>query len=114
MKEGNFWSYFFGSGGTGSSLVSSAGTIGLGIVQNDKAKIQGDYQVKLQGLMNDASLSDAQFQLQLTRLTQEREAALAKFNDEKRTDTLMLVGVIGGLLLVATVLVVLILKKPTK
>lgn len=107
----SFITDFFGKDGAGSSLVSSAGQIGLGLVQNEGTKIQGDYQVKLKQLTNDATLSQEQFQLALTKLNAERDSALAEYNDQKRSDTLTLVAVVGGLLLIATVSVLLILKS---
>ncbi len=110
----SFVSDFFGAGGTGSSLVSSAGQIGIGLVQNEGSKIQGDYQVKLKQLTNDASLSQDQFQLSLTKLNAERDAALAEANDQKRNDTLKLVAVAGGMLLITIISVVLILKSSRK
>ncbi|GAB3568841.1 hypothetical protein GCM10027578_22170 [Spirosoma luteolum] len=107
----SFIADFFGAGGTGSSLVSSAGQIGLGLVKNDATRIQGDYQVQLAKLTNDATLTTEQFNLALNRLTKEREAALATYTDQKRNDMLTLVGIIGGLVAVVVVAVVLI-RKP--
>ncbi|MVM34991.1 hypothetical protein GO755_33495 [Spirosoma sp. HMF4905] len=110
----SFWSNLFGSGGAGSSLISSAGSIGQGLVKNEGDQIRGDYQVKLAQLTNDATLSKEQFDLSLAKLQADRDSALATYNDQKRNDTLVMVGIIGGLLLIATVSVLLILKRKAK
>lgn len=101
---------FFGSGGAGSSLLTSLGSVGTGLVSNKGEQIKGSYAVELKKLTNDASLSDAEFAVELKKLDAVRDAALANASDAKRTDTLALVGVIGGLLLVATIAVLLIVK----
>lgn len=107
----SFITDFFGSGGVGSSLVGSAGSVATGLVANKGEEIKGYYKTELQKLTNDATLSNEQFQLELAKLNQTRDAALADYNDQKRGDTLMMVGVVGGLLLIATVSVLLILKR---
>jgi len=106
----SFISDFFGVGGTGSSLLSSAGTIGIGIVQNEGAKIQSDYALQLKSLLNDASLSQDQFKLASTKLEQERQSALAKAQDQKRNDQLIAVAIVGGLVVV-TLLMMKVIKK---
>lgn len=102
---------FFGSGGAGSSLIDSGGQIGLGLVNNNGARIQGEYAVALKRLANDASLSEAQLGIEIKKLDAKRDADLALANDQKRADTLRLVAVIGGLILIVTIAVVLILKS---
>lgn len=101
---------FFSGNGAGSSLVGSLGAVGTGLVKNRGAQIQGDYAVAIQKLTNDASLTDAQFAIELKKLDATRDAAMAVANDQKRADTLALVSVVGVLLLIATVAVVLIVR----
>ena len=107
----NFFEQLFGTGGAGSSLISSGGAVATGLVKNEGDRIRGDYQVKLLELQKDANLSHDQFQLSLDKLNQDRDAALATYNDQKRSDTLKLVALIGTLLLIATVSVLLIVKR---
>lgn len=110
----NFWTNLFGTGGAGSSLINSGGAIATGLVKNEGDRIRGDYQVKLAELANDSTLSEVEFQLSLNKLTQDRDSALATFNDQKRSDTLKLVGLIGGLIIIAAVSVLLIVKRNKK
>lgn len=110
----SFISDFFGDGGTGSSLISSAGTIGIGLVKNDGAKIQSDYQLKLAELTNNAALSKDQFSLALTKLNSEREAALAEYNDQKRNDYLLALGIVGAAITIVLVVVVVVRNRTRK
>ncbi|GEM_PF-3093941 len=109
-----FWSNLLGSGGAGSSLISSAGGIGLGLVKNDAAKIQGDYQVQLAKLTNDASLSKDQFNLALNKLNADREAALAEYKDQARNDGLVALGIVGGFIALIVLTIVLVRNRRPK
>lgn len=110
----SFVTDLFKTGGAGSSLINSGGEIGTGLVKNEGDKIRGEYQVKLAELHNDATLSAAQFQVSLDKLNQDRNSALASYNDQKRGDTLKLVALIGGLFIIASVSILLIVKRNKK
>lgn len=113
-SSSSFWSNLLGSGGAGSSLISSAGTIGIGLVKNDGAKIQADYQLKLAELTNQAASDSAQFKLGLNQLNAEREAALAEYNDQKRNDYLLALGIIGAAITIVLVAVVVVRNRNRK
>lgn len=111
MEEKTFLENFLGTGGTGSNLLSGGLQIGLSAVQNKGKEIQSRYAVELQKLTNDGNLNETQFKLELAKLNQQYGMSQARADDEKRNDLLLLVGVVGGLLMVATIAIVLIVRS---
>ena len=107
----SFLEDFFGNTGTGSSLVSGGLQIGLSAVKNRGDEIRGAYQVELTKLNNDHSLSEEEFQLQLAKLSQNRDAALAQYNDQKRNDTITIVAIVGALVTIVIVTVLLVIRQ---
>lgn len=111
MKETPFLESFFGQGGTGSTLVGGGLQIGLSAVQNKGKDIQGRYALELQKLTNDGNLNESQFKIELAKLNQQFGVNQASAEDAKREDQLKLVTVVGGLLLLATLAIVLIVRS---
>ncbi len=104
----DFLTDFFGSGGTGASVVNTGGQIGLGLVGNKTKEIEGNYAVRLKELSNNATLSTQQFNVELAKLNAERDSALNEINEGKFNNVLILVGVLA---VIGAITAVLLLKK---
>ncbi|GAB3761396.1 LPXTG cell wall anchor domain-containing protein [Spirosoma pomorum] len=104
----DFISKFFGSGGTGTSLVTTGGQIGLGLVGNKTKEIEGNYAVKLAELTANANLNTQQFNIELAKLNAEKEAAMSEAGESKFNNVLSLVGVLA---MIGAITAILLLKK---
>jgi len=82
-----------------AGVLNLAGNIGLGIVGNAGERIRGQYQVKLQELLNDKSLTKAEFDERMAKLNAERDILLAQTKREARMDYLKIGAVVGVFLL---------------
>jgi hypothetical protein len=104
----DFISTFFGSTGTGTSVVNTGGQIGLGLVNNKTKEIEGNYAVKLTELGNDRSLTTQQFNVELAKLNAQRDQDLAAASSSKLNSVLVLVGVLA---VIGAVVAIILLKK---
>lgn len=97
--------------GVGSSLIETGGSIGLTAVKNKGDEIRADYQLQMQKLLNDSTLSTAQQQLAIQQLNNDRDTKLAEYTAQAKHESLILYGVLGGLAMVLILSVVLLIRK---
>lgn len=81
-NNSGLFSSFFGSG-TGSSLITLGGNLGLTALQNRGSQIKGQYSVELQKLLNDQTKTKAQLDAELGRLNAQRDVALGEVRTEQ-------------------------------
>ena len=107
-----FLSSFFGTGGTGSSLVNYAGSIGLNILSNKGKEIEAEYKTELAKLANESSLTKAEFETKLAAINAARTTQLQELSNERSKSNLIGIGVIVlGIGILVTVVVLALKRK---